>query len=321
MWTLTDDLSSKSWDDLVAAHGGRPLQTALWADARAKAEGMQSERLLLRHNGQPVLLARVEARRHKLAGKIAWLPQGPLYLDALLAYDANVELKTALKERGYQLCFENPYDAEPPRYREHGVQIGSPAQTSIVDLSVGEEAAWTSLSAKWRNNIRSAERDGVCVTESNDAILIKQFVAACEWLSVAKGFRYRGSEELISALLLGSATSNVFAKLYCATLAGRAQGGVLVIIVGRTMQLMFSAAVRGESSPSRLLQWTAMKTAINAQVTRYDLGGMDAVTNPGVYEFKRQLRGQLVTVPPIRGSALSLRGRIALITGRAMGRV
>src|SRR5271165_3920523 len=155
MWTLADDLSSEAWDKLVATQGGRPLQTALWAEARAKAEGIQSERLLLQHGGRPVLLARVETRHHKLAGKVAWLPQGPLYLDVQLAYDASVVLKAALKKRGYQLCFENPYHSEPPRYREHGVVIGGPAQTSIVDLSGGKEATWSRLSANWRNNIRS----------------------------------------------------------------------------------------------------------------------------------------------------------------------
>ena len=64
-----------------------------------------------------------------------------------------------------------------------------------------------------------------------------------------------------------------------------------------------------------------MKAAINMKVARYDLGGMDPVRNPGVYEFKRQLRGQMVTIPPIRGSALTLRGRIALIAGRVLRRV
>ena len=56
-------------------------------------------------------------------------------------------------------------------------------------------------------------------------------------------------------------------------------------------------------------------------MARYDLGGMDTVGNPGVYEFKRQLRGQIVTLPPIRGSALTLRGGLALNVGRMLRRL
>jgi hypothetical protein len=321
MWALADDLTPESWDKLVAAEGGHPLQTALWAAARAKADEMQSEYLLLRHDGLPALLARVEVRQHKLAGKIAWVPQGPIYLDEQSAYEASVELKAALRGRGYQLYFENPYDAEPPRYRKHGTPIGGQAQTSVVDLSIGEEASWRKLSSRWRNDIRHAERSGVRVSEAHNAETIKQFVAESERLSAIRGFRYQGSEAFIAGLLFGSSNAPVGAKLFCASLGNRFQGGLLVVIVGRTMQLIFSAAVRGEQSASRILHWTAMKAAMNAMVTRYDLGGMDPVGNPGVYEFKRQLRGELVTIPPIRGSALTLRGRIALIAGKAFRRL
>jgi len=159
------------------------------------------------------------------------------------------------------------------------------------------------------------------VSEAHDAETISQFVAESEQLSLARGFRYQGSEAFITGLLLGSRNQEVCAKLYCASLRSRLQGGLLIMIVGKTMQLIFSVAVRGEQSPSRILHWTAIKAALNAKVTRYDLGGMDPVGNPGVYEFKRQLRGQLVTIPPIRGSALTLRGRIALMAGKALGKV
>jgi CelD/BcsL family acetyltransferase involved in cellulose biosynthesis len=92
------------------------------------------------------------------------------------------------------------------------------------------------------------------------------------------------------------------------------------MVVGATMQNIFSAAVRGEHSSSRLLYWTAMKAAANAKVTRYDLGGIDPVANPGGYEFKRQIKGELVTIPPVGGSALTARGSAALIAARALRR-
>ena len=159
------------------------------------------------------------------------------------------------------------------------------------------------------------------VSEARDAGTIRQFVAECERLSAAKGFRYQGDEAFVAGLLRGSGHREVVAKLFCAALENRFQGGVLVMIVGKTMQLIFSAATRADPSPSRLLQWTAMKAAMNANVTRYDLGGMDPKGNPGVYEFKRQLRGELVTIPPVRASALGLRGKIALMGGRVLRRV
>ena len=57
----------------------------------------------------------------------------------------------------------------------------------------------------------------------------------------------------------------VAARLFSASLGSRFQGGLLVMIVGKTMQLIFSAAVRGEQSPSRILHWTAMKAAMERE--------------------------------------------------------
>ena len=92
------------------------------------------------------------------------------------------------------------------------------------------------------------------------------------------------------------------------------------MMVGSTMQYIFGAAVRGEESSSRLLHWTAMKSAASAKITRYDLGGIDPVANPGGYEFKRQFRGKEMMMPPVRGSALSLRANFALAAARALGK-
>ena len=141
-WKLIDDLESSAWEELVVLSEAHPLQTALWGEARAKADGTQSGRLLFQCDGAPALLARVEVRRHPFAGKVAWIPQGPVYVDAELGYEASVVLKTELKARGYQICFENPYPHAPPRYSEHGISIGAPAQTGVVDVSVGEEVLW-----------------------------------------------------------------------------------------------------------------------------------------------------------------------------------
>ncbi len=161
MWRIVEDEPADVWDDRLATFGGHPLQSALWGDARAKVEGIPSERLLVECGGRAVLQARIEARHHRLAGKIAWIPQGPLYLDAQTAFAAHLQLKAALKARGYQVYFEDPRDPIPPRYREHGVSIGGPSQTIVVDLSVGPDVLWRELSSNWRNEIRAGteERD------------------------------------------------------------------------------------------------------------------------------------------------------------------
>ena len=312
-WTLVKDIAPHVWEGLVASSDGCPLQTALWAGAREAADGTPSERLLLQRDGRPVLLARVEVRHHRIAGKVAWLPQGPIYIDAESAYEASRVLKAELKARGYQLCFENPYPSAPPQYHEHGTASAGPRRPALSTCLLAR-CTWNRLSSNWRNNVRAAERAGMVVNKARDAGNIRQFVAECERLSTAKGFRYQGDEAFVAGLLR-DAGRGCRRQAVLRVVGRRFQGGVLVMIVGKTMQLIFSAATRGEPSPGRLLQWTAMKAAINANVTRYDLGGMDPEGNPGVYEFKRQLRGELVTIPPVRASALSLRGRIALMGG------
>ena len=321
MWKIIENEPSEVWDERLATFGGHPLQSALWGDARAKAEGNPHERLLVEHDGRTVLQARIEARHHKLAGKIAWIPQGPLYLYSEIAFAAHLQLKAALKARGYQVYFEDPRDPIPPRYREHGVCIGGPSQTIIVDLSVGPEALWRELSANWRNEIRGALKKGICVREVDDDESISRFVAVCAALGKTKGFRFQGSAELVSHLLRERNSPQVTAKLYAASLAGEFLGGLFVFIVGASMQNIWNVVVRSGGGSNRLLQWTAMKAASDAKVTRYDLGGIDPIVNPGVYKFKRALTGPVVTFPPIRGAALSLRGGIALAAARALRKV
>ena len=177
------------------------------------------------------------------------------------------------------------------------------------------------MGSSWRNQVRAAERHGVTIREAYDGETIVRFVTECEQHSATRGFRHRGSAKFIAKLLQGSGSADVRAKLYCATTAQQFSGGLLVMIVGKKMQLMLSATVRGERSPTRLLQWTAMKAAIGTDVALYDLGGVDPAANPGVTAFKRELGGRLVAIPAIRGFPLSQRGRLALMTGRVLGRV
>ncbi len=321
MWTLGTAMDAAHWDALVAAHGGGPLQTALWGDARAASDGTASERLILARDATPALFARVEVRRHPLAGKIAWIPQGPVYVDPGLAFDASVELKARLRRRGYHVCFENPCPVAPPRYGEQGQAVGEAATTSIVDLTPGEAALWTRLGPDFRNQVRAAQRHGCEVRANLDEATVARFVAECERHSAARGYRHQGDLALVRRLLQSADDAPVRARLFCASREGQFGGGILVMVVGATMQLMQSATVRGKRSPTRLLHWEAMRSAIAAGVARYDLGGVDSATNAGVAAFKRELRGTIVTLPPIRGSALDLRGRVALATGRAVGRI
>ncbi len=166
-----------------------------------------------------------------------------------------------------------------------------------------------------------ALKKGICVGEVDDDDSISRFATAAAELGKTKGFRFQGSKELISHLIRESTSPRVTAKLYVASLAGEFLGGLFVCFVGATMQNIWSVAVRSGGSSNRLLQWTAMKAASEAKVVHYDLGGIDPIGNPGVYKFKRALKGPVVTFPPIRGAALSLRGGIALAAARALKRI
>ena len=93
---------------------------------------------------------------------------------------------------------------------------------------------------------------------------------------------------------------------------GRLCAGVIYSAMGDTALYLFGAtnALGMRTSASYLLQWETMKTLKRLGVRAYDLHGINPVSNPGTYSFKRGLAGRAGSDVSFVGPVQALRGTL-----------
>jgi hypothetical protein len=168
-----------------------------------------------------------------------------------------------------------------------------PYQTLILDLSSSLEDLRKNFLQKWRNCLNKAERANLTVVEGTNDDLFKIFVMLSNEMRERKNLTtgidneaYRRiqkdlPERLKMKIMVCEADSEPVCAAICAAI-----GNTGVYILGATghkgLQL----------NGSYLLQWRIIQRLKENGIRYYDLGGIDAELNPGVYQFKRGVVGK-----------------------------
>ena len=297
-----------AWDRSLAAFGGHPLQSALWGDARRAVDGIRDHRWIAQRAGTPVGMIRVEERHVPGFGTIGWVPRGPTGEGfAGLGGRLPQSLAAILAEYGITLLVTDPWTRVP----DAGVANAARHPRTIwVDLSVGKAQLWADR-AKLRNGVGRARRSGVTVEISNALGDIEQFFSICSAISVAKRFQLPISLPIMK-FLIGKANGEVDAHLFVARRQGRIGGGALILRCGRSIHYFCGGTDRQFTREciGEALQWNVIEWATSHGCTNYDLEGIDPEKNAQVYTFKKQLRGEEITLPGKQYFPLGLRGRV-----------
>lgn len=319
--TWNFDVPGEEWDRNLAAHGGHPLQSALWGDARRAIDGIEDRRWAAYIEGRLTLMARFESRSIPGVGRVAWLPRGPVST-AVGADAAEIELRRRLRSAGFILCVDDRY-AQANDRRRLGVPLLPRPRTAWVDLTPGRETVWKSIDPQWRYGVRSAGRLGVIVEQSHSPDDATTFFRLCEAISGKKGFDLSGSAELLNALLVSSAGRAVETRLFVARFNGAVAGGAAVLRCGKTLHYFWGAVDRAFSKqrPGEAVHGAILDWALAHDVERYDLEGIDQVANPGTYQFKMKMGATEVDLVGRTAYPLNLRGRLALAVGQRFGRI
>jgi hypothetical protein len=319
-WTAVRDPAR--WDELLAAVGGHPLQSALWGQAKA-LEGVDSACWLASLGERPVFMARVEARRKPLVGDIAWIPKGPAVLDTPRAADLTSRFLTRLAADGFSLCVAAPYLLHPGLVEDQAAsRLEPPTRTVLVDLERGRDPVFAGMHGEWRYAVRAAQRAGVVIEQSVEPADLEAFYDLCRSVSERKSFELPGSPGLMRALLVPSVPTAAQARLFVARLGAKVIAGALVMRVGTALHYMWGATDRAHAKvrAGESLQWAVMSWAIDAGCKRYDMEGIDPQTNPGGDAFKRRSGGAEAALPGTLAYPLSARGRAAAFAGPAFVR-
>jgi len=169
-----------------------------------------------------------------------------------------------------------------------------PAHTAVVDLGGGPDAVLARMRPKGRYNVRLAERRGVRVeTVADIPLAAARLARLCAVTERRQGIVLpsSGHLRLVLTALPGS-------RVLLASVEGECVAGALVVpFAGEAVYLYGgSAAVHRERQPSALLQFAAMRAALDAGCTRYDLWGIPPDADPGhpwhgLRQFKLSLGG------------------------------
>lgn len=319
--TWRSDLSPHEWDSLLAISVGHPLQSALWGEARRRVEGVEHHLWCAFSGDELIMMRRVEVRRIMKVGKIAWLPRTSTGAHPV-AEAAYREFSEILRSKGYILCFEDIYQNEAD-IRFYGDQLSPGSRTIKIDLSAGQEILFSRLDSQWRYGVRAADRAGVTIEQSRNIEDINIFFSLCSQISRKKVFDLPGSQALVTALLQGSFSDEVEARLFLARYEGQVAAGALVIRCGRSLHYFWGATDRSFSKqrPGEAVQWGVISWAIDHGITCYDLEGINPANYSGVSAFKRKMGGVEVDLLGTYAYPLAFSGSLALKIGRLLGRI
>jgi hypothetical protein len=299
------------WDHALAALSGHPLQSCLWGDARRAVDGIAQHRWLARRDGEPIWMIRVEERK-VLGGKIAWAPRGPTGRTADMSLAVPPGFDARLRAEGFALLICDPWVADRETAPPDTKAARTKPQTIWIDLSAGKDAVFGNLHKHVRNGVRRAAKTGVSVETTCDPKRIGEFVDLCSSISAQKGFELRATSDFVNTLLKDSRNNkDAEAVLFVSLKNGKLGAGLIALRVGHSVHMIFAGTNRDlrQERVGEACQWGVMEWAIARGCTRYDLEGIDPANNASVYEFKKRLGGDEITLHGHVHVPLNLSGR------------
>ena len=298
------EMQADEWDRCLTSLQGHPLQSAAWGQGRSAVNGQKDFLWAAFENGKPVYLARIEERRILGLLKIAWIPKGPTILDGSDEAQCQAELFLKLKKRGFSLCVMHPW-----RRIELTKVTSLSCYTIWIDLSIGKENLWQSLSKQVRYEVRRASKLGVSVERTEVQEDIVTFHKLCKSISQIKRFQLNTSVELMLHLLTNKSNKRTIDfKLFVARSQDKVCGGALIARCGVSIHYIWGAVDReyAKLNIGEAIQWHVMQWAIDQKCTLYDLEGIDQKNNPGVYNFKKKLSKNIIALPGIKFYPLNI---------------
>jgi len=308
------DIEAEEWDRELAAFGGHPWQSAYWGTTQKQIEGVNDRRIRLRRDGRTIQLVRIEERHLPRLGKLAWIRRGPVAAELGNGPPKlEPEIASWLAREGFCLAVSSPWQGEiAEKPADEQPSGANETRTIWIDLTLGKERLWDNLQRYFRHNVGRAQRKGVVVETTRDPARIADYADLYHQLGETKGFEIRSSRNFISTLVQNSCAEHAGAHLFLATHEGDIAAGAMICRIGRSIHYMNGVSNRKLSKlrPAEALHWAIIEWGIAQGCTRYDLEGIDAKGNPGVYAFKKKMGGDEIILAPRQVMPLTVTGRL-----------
>ena len=286
---------------------GHVLQSFEWGEFKSR-QGWEPFRLLFSRGGEPVAAASVLLRRLSWGPwGVMYVPKGPAldYSDPGMVTAVLSQLEGLARKRSaifIKIDPDVPADSsgvtrmlEGRRWRASAEQIQF-RNTMLIDLRQSEEELLSAMKAKWRYNVRLAQRKGVEVCQGgfDDLPLFYGMYTAT---SARDQFIIRPFSYYADAW--GTFLTSGLAQLLLARYEGELLAGLMLFHFADRAWYMYGASSDRHRNlmPNHLLQWEAIRWAKARGYSFYDMWGAPEVPDEkdpmwGVYRFKEGFGGQ-----------------------------
>lgn len=331
----TQPVSREEWYEVAARFRDFGFRQAWDFNVQcARQQSSDVEHVKVLDGPELVGLAAVRIKHIPMSGTgIAYIGGGPLTRTGEVeSLDRLAVCLSALQEeyvqnRKLQLRISAPLTTPAMRAPVEGVytQCGFVAATTaaayrtmVMDLSPSPEDIRSTLSKRWRRQLKKSEKSAFEVTIGTDPALFEQFRELFEKFVVWKDFQVEHGPRFhaeVHSAVPEQARYLILLSRFEAELAY----GLVLAVTGDT-----AVYVLGASNPAlrdlragHYLHWQGIEELRRRGIRWYDLGGIDPEANPGVYEFKAGMTDVDITSPgPFECAPDAARGLLVALTER-----
>lgn len=167
----------------------------------------------------------------------------------------------------------------------------TPYRTMMLQVDDSEEGIRERLHKSFRRDLKKAEKAGIEIREGNDErfceILEKLYLTSLK----RKGFKGLDPKEFIRPQFNLSASEKM--NIIVAYYDGEPVAVLLVSNLGDTSVVLLAASnEQGLSCGASYLVWyRGAISALDKSMKWYDLGGVDPINNPNIFQFKSRMGG------------------------------
>lgn len=212
------------------------------------------------------------------------------------------------------ICAKVPVNGFPEPVGKPAVRASSntqPPDSVILDLTIPEDELLAQMKAKWRYNVKLAEKKGVTIrfldgvsgategidifyglyldTAKRDGIAVHSKAYYASLVTRAADYRATKFDKPVSV------------RVYVAEHEGLALASIITLFCGEEAVYLYGASSNEKRNlmPAYALQWRAIRDAARSGCTRYDFYGISPTDDPthpmsGLYRFKTGFGGSII---------------------------
>ena len=279
-----------------------------WSYAEAICGRRNMSHLILRRNGEIAAIA--QARIAKLPFinvGIAYIRWGPLwrrgatepnvdtFRQAIRALRNEFVCKQGLVLRLSPILFDNNPPFFSTTLTEEGFSSlgeGTRNRTIFMDLNPPLGDLREGMRSHWKRELKVAERNGLAILEGSEDELFAIFIDIYKEMVSRKNF-VEPNDINQFRLIQKQLPEQLKMKIMLCRSGGDICAGLICAAIGKTAVYLFGATSNAgmRSRGSYLLQWKLIERLKQDGISLYNLNGINPITNPGTYKFKRDLAG------------------------------